>query len=217
MASEGTTSLAPPQGVAANGAEGAPPESRAPSQGVGGDGADVASIGASIGALILAAGLAVRFTLRWPSGAVVGEFRKTGIAEFIEDLVEGRIQGVTRARNPIDDGDENCVFGHYVLLWGTTELQFQDGQWLWFCDYGMHDGSEVTLLLRRPTDPDGIAFWASLVRDVCTSPIAVSDLSLASFAAAFDLAFRGRASASSFFVLAPPHDHIGRHLAMDTS
>ena len=77
MASEGTTPLAPPQGVAANGAEGAPPE--------------------SLAGLILRS-RAVRFTLRRSSGAVVGDFFGLGVEEFAQYLDEGRIRGVTRAR-----------------------------------------------------------------------------------------------------------------------
>ena len=39
------------------------------------------------------------------------------------------------------------ILGHWFMLWGPTELQSQDGQL--FRDYGMPDGAEVTLVLRR--------------------------------------------------------------------
>ena len=123
MASEGTTSLAPPQGVP-----------------------DDYTVDFPHGVPDY---FTVDFTLRWPSGAVVGEFTGTGIESFLQDLNEGFFPGVTRAaRDPGDaDGDENCVFGYYVLLWGT--IQLNDGGMVWFCDYDMPDGAEVTLVLRR--------------------------------------------------------------------
>ena len=67
MAAEDTTPLAPPQGVAANGAEGAPSESLAAPQG-------------------LIPRREVTFTLRRPSGTVVGEFTRTGVERFAQEL-----------------------------------------------------------------------------------------------------------------------------------
>ena len=110
MASEGATSLAPPQGVAADGADGASSESDSeppPRE--------------------------VTVTLRWPSGAVIGEFTEWDGIEYY-------------MAHEIDYSHDVPWPGlYYELYWGTTRLH--EGKW--FRNYGMEDGAEVTLLLRR--------------------------------------------------------------------
>ena len=88
----------------------------------------------------------VTFKLRWPSGALIGEFTASGVERFVQDLEEGLVAGVVRRRSGDEaDYDEPTVDGHYRLLWGTIELQ--DGPH--FCDYNMPDGAELTLVHDR--------------------------------------------------------------------
>ena len=105
--------------------------------------------------MILAYGLWITFTLRWSiSGTIIGDvFSELFIQGVVEKLNDGLIPGVA----PSHEAGDGAT---YVLLWGTTELQWQDGDGRTFHkDYGVPSGAELT----------------------------VSDLSLASFAAAFDL------------------------------
>ena len=74
----------------------------------------------------------VKFTLRWPSGTVIGEFTESKVEKFRYKMCR---EILPKFKCEIDLA--------YFLLWGTTVLQEAE----WSDDFDMPDGAEVTLVV----------------------------------------------------------------------
>ena len=74
----------------------------------------------------------MKFTLRWPSGTVIGEFTESKVEKFRYKMCR---EILPKFKCEIDLA--------YFLLWGTTVLQEAE----WFDDFDMPDGAEVTLVI----------------------------------------------------------------------
>ena len=85
------------------------------------------------------------FTLRWPSGALVGMYCGDSVERFCQFLDEGLIDGVPAVGEP---GELEHV--HYELAWGTTILRDMSR----FCEYGMPHKAEITLVRTKNFDPN---------------------------------------------------------------